>query len=85
MRRRVVITGIGWVNPLGSEIDPVWKRLLNSESGVGMISRFDASNFPTKIAAEVRQWDVSDVDESPEQWHDQGLHTRFAVGPARRR
>ena len=56
MRRRVVVTGIGWVTPLGAEIEPVWRRLLNGESGVGYITRFDASNFPTKIAAEVKDF-----------------------------
>jgi len=84
MRRRVVVTGIGWVNSLGSEIDPVWKRLLAGESGVGMISRFDAGNFPTKIAAEIRDWDVSDVGENPDDWEHQGLHTRFAVGASKK-
>ena len=84
MRRRVVVTGIGWVNSLGAEIDPVWKRLLAGESGVGMISRFDASNFPTKIAAEIRDWDVSDVGEDPGNWEHQGLHTRFAVGAGKK-
>ncbi len=84
MRRRVVVTGMGWVNPLGTEIEPVWKRLLAGESGVGMISRFDAANFPTKIAAEVRNWDLSDVGEDPAQWEYQGLHTRFAVGAGKK-
>lgn len=84
MRRRVVVTGIGWVNPLGSEIDAVWKRLLAGESGVGMITRFDASNFPTKIAAEVHGWDVSDVGEDPADWAHQGLHTRFAIGAGKK-
>jgi len=84
MRRRVVVTGIGWVTPLGTEIEAVWKRLLNSESGVGYITRFDASNFPTKIAAEVRNWDLSEVGENPDDWKDQGLHTRFAVGAAKK-
>jgi 3-oxoacyl-[acyl-carrier-protein] synthase II len=84
MRRRVVVTGIGWVNSMGSEIDPVWQRLLAGESGVGMISRFDASNFPTKIAAEVRGWDLSDVGENPADWEHQGLHTRFAVGASKK-
>jgi 3-oxoacyl-[acyl-carrier-protein] synthase II len=84
MRRRVVITGIGWVTPLGSEIDAVWQRVLNGESGVGYTTLFDASNFPTKIAAEVRNWDVSDAGENPEDWKYQGRHTHFAVGAAKK-
>jgi 3-oxoacyl-[acyl-carrier-protein] synthase II len=84
MRRRVVVTGIGWVTPLGADIEPVWKRLLAGESGVGYITHFDASNFPTKISAEVRQWDLSDVGEDLEQWKYQGRHTHFAVGAAKK-
>ncbi len=80
MKRRVVITGIGLVTPLGSDVETVWKRLLNGESGVGNISLFDASNFPTKIAAEVRDWDVSDIGENPADWELQDRHTKFAVG-----
>ena len=84
MRRRVVVTGIGWVTPLGSDIEPVWKRLLNGESGVGLTTLFDASNFPTKISAEVRNWDLSDVGEDPAHWQYQGRHTHFAVGAAKK-
>ena len=83
-RRRVVVTGIGLVTPLGAEIETVWRRLLAGESGVDYITHFDASNFPTKIAAEVRDWDLSDVGENPEQWKYQGLHTHFAVGAAKK-
>lgn len=84
MKRRVVVTGIGLVTPLGTQIETVWRRLLAGESGVGYITRFDASNFPTKISAEVRDWDVSDVGENPADWQNQGLHTRFAVGAAKK-
>jgi len=84
MRRRVVVTGIGYVTPLGTEIETVWRRLLNGESGVGYITLFDASNFPTKISAEVRDWDLSDVGEDPEHWKYQGRHTHFAVGAAKK-
>jgi 3-oxoacyl-[acyl-carrier-protein] synthase II len=84
MRRRVVVTGIGLVTPLGAELEQVWKRLLVSESGVGYTTLFDASNFPTKISAEVRDWDVSDVGENPDDWQYQGRHTRFAVGAAKK-
>ena len=84
MRRRVVVTGIGWVTPMGVEIESVWKRLLNGESGVGYTTLFDASNFPTKISAEVRNWDLSDVGENPADWKFQGRHTHFAVGAAKK-
>jgi 3-oxoacyl-[acyl-carrier-protein] synthase II len=84
MRRRVVVTGIGCVTPLGTEIETIWRRLLNGESGVGYTTLFDASNFPTKISAEVRNWDLSDVGENPEEWKCQGRHTHFAVGAAKK-
>ena len=84
MRRRVVVTGIGCVTPLGVQIDTVWSRLLAGESGVGYISRFDAGNFPTKISAEIRDWDLSDVGEDPQDWKYQGLHTHFAIGAAKK-
>jgi 3-oxoacyl-[acyl-carrier-protein] synthase II len=84
MRRRVVVTGMGMVTPLGTDREQVWKRLLDSQSGVGYTTLFDASNFPTKISAEVRNWDVSEVGENPEDWKFQGRHTRFAVGAAKK-
>jgi len=58
--------------------------LLKSKSGIGYITLFDASNFPTKISAEVRDWDLSEVGEDPEQWKYQGRHTHFAVGAAKK-
>ena len=82
MRRRVVVTGVGCVTPLGANVETVWKRLLNGDSGIGYTTLFDASNFPTKISAEVRDWDLSDVGEDPEEWKCQGRHTHFAVGAA---
>lgn len=58
-RRRVVITGIGLVSPLGVGTWPTWEKLLRGESGVGLITRFDASRYSTRIAAEVRDFDSS--------------------------
>ncbi len=84
MRRRVVVTGLGCVTPLGSDVETIWKRLLAGESGIGYISLFDASSFPTKISAEVRNWDLRDVGEDPEDWKYQGRHTHFAVGAAKK-
>ncbi len=51
--RRVVVTGMGLVTPLGVGVDAVWQRLLNSESGAGRIKKIDASDLPVKIACEV--------------------------------
>ena len=53
MKRRVVITGMGWVTPLGCEIEATWKRLLNGDSGIKETTVFDAATFPTTFAAEV--------------------------------
>ncbi|MCS7237504.1 MAG: beta-ketoacyl-ACP synthase II [Thermoguttaceae bacterium] len=84
MRRRVVVTGMGLVTPLGADLEQVWQKVLAGESGIGYITLFDASNFPTRIAAEVRDWDLRDVGEDPERWKFQGRHTHFAIGAAKK-
>jgi 3-oxoacyl-[acyl-carrier-protein] synthase II len=83
MRRRVVVTGLGMVNPLGTQVETVWNALKSGASGVGYISIFDASNYPTRIAAEVKGWDVSQCGESIEVWKKRGRHSNFAAGAAR--
>jgi 3-oxoacyl-[acyl-carrier-protein] synthase II len=74
---------MGCVTPLGNDVATLWRRLLNGDSGIGYTSLFDASNFPTQISAEVRDWDVSAVGEDPNTWQHRGRHTRFAVGAAK--
>ena len=83
MKRRVVVTGVGAVNPLGHDEESVWSALLRGESGVAEMTIFDASSFPTKIAAEVKQWDIGKVGEDPEIWKARGRHSRFAGGAAK--
>jgi 3-oxoacyl-[acyl-carrier-protein] synthase II len=56
-RRRVVVTGIGLVSPLGVGTEVTWRRLLQGESGVGPITRFDAAEYPSRIAGEVPDFD----------------------------
>ena len=58
MNRRVVITGMGWITPLGLDIEGVWKRLLAGESGIAPTTIFDARTFPTQFAAEVKGFDL---------------------------
>lgn len=57
MRRRVVITGLGCLTPVGNDVATTWNNLLNGISGVDYITHFDASTFPSKIAGEVKQFD----------------------------
>ncbi len=63
MKRRVVVTGAGLVTPLGTGVAKTWDGLCNGRSGVGLISRFDTTDYSVKIAAEVRDFD-------PEQFID---------------
>jgi len=65
-RRRVVVTGVGLISPVGIGTEPTWRALLAGESGVGPITRFDASRFPTRIAAEVEGFDPGDYVEKKE-------------------
>src|SRR5262245_41688500 len=83
MRRRAVVTGMGWVTPLGATIDTVWQRLLAGQSGVDRITIFDPTNFPTQIAAEVKNWSIAEAGEDPQEWAKVGRHTRFAVAAAK--
>ncbi len=59
MARRVVITGLGLVTPLGTGVRKSWEALVNGQSGIATISRFDASDFPSQIAGEVTDFEVT--------------------------
>lgn len=67
--KRVVITGMGIVSPLGQDLDSFWTNLKSGKSGVGHITRFDTTNYTTKIGAEVK-------DFSPEQYMEKKLARR---------
>ncbi len=57
-RRRVVVTGLGCISPVGNSVDALWAALLAGQSGIGLISKFDASTFNCKIAGEVKNFDI---------------------------
>ncbi|MDA1013412.1 MAG: beta-ketoacyl-ACP synthase II [Planctomycetota bacterium] len=82
MTRRVVVTGIGCVTPLGNTIETMWESLREARSGIGKITHFDASNFPTKFAAQVKNFDIGDYVDDPERFEYAGRNIRFAVGAA---
>jgi len=82
MRRRVVVTGVGVINPMGNDVETMWSGLKQSKSGVGYTTIFDATNFRTRIAAEIKNWDITQQGESAAAWKHRGRHTRFAAGAA---
>ena len=59
MRNRVVITGIGCVCPVGNDVDSAWENILAGVSGVKAVTQFDSSQFKTRIAAEVKDFDAN--------------------------
>jgi len=65
-RRRVVVTGVGLVSPLGIGTEPTWRGLIAGDSGIGPITRFDVSDYPSKIAGEVKGFDPLDYVEKKE-------------------
>ena len=81
-RRRVVVTGLGFVTPIGNDLESVWSSLVEGVSGVGPITHFDTTQYSTKIAAEVRGFE-------PERYMDRktarhlGRYCQFAR-PGRR-
>ena len=58
--RRVVITGLGALTPLGNTVEELWTGLINGVSGAGPITRFDASKFKTQFACELKNLDLND-------------------------
>lgn len=66
--RRVVVTGLGLVSPLGCGVEVSWKRILNGESGARRIDTFDVADLPSQIACSVPRGDGSDGTFNPDQW-----------------
>ncbi|MFZ0838650.1 MAG: beta-ketoacyl-ACP synthase II [Xanthobacteraceae bacterium] len=66
--RRVVVTGLGMLTPLGCGVEPTWKRLLAGESGASRIDHFDVSDIPCKIAMQIPRGDGSNASFNPDQW-----------------
>ncbi|MEO2068116.1 MAG: beta-ketoacyl synthase N-terminal-like domain-containing protein, partial [Desulfurobacteriaceae bacterium] len=64
--RRVVITGIGVVSPVGSDVKTFWENITAGKSGIGKITKFDASEFPVQIAGEVKDFDPLEYFEKKE-------------------
>jgi 3-oxoacyl-[acyl-carrier-protein] synthase II len=82
MKRRVVVTGMGVITPVGNDVATTWRSLIEGKSGTAPITKFDASNFPVKFAAEVKGFNPLDyMDRKEARRADQ--YTQYAVAAAR--
>ena len=68
--RRVVVTGLGLLTPLACGVEETWSKLLAGESGLGPITRFDASDLPCRIAGELKKGPTAEGGYAPEDWVD---------------
>ena len=81
-RRRVVITGMGAVTPVGHSADATYRGCLEGRSGVGPITHFDARTFPTTFAAEVKDFDLAKFVTNADRFRHCGPNTRFGLAAA---
>ena len=66
--RRVVVTGLGMVTPLGCGVEPTWRRLLAAESGVKRIEKFEVADITSQIAGQIPRGDGTNGTFNPDQW-----------------
>ncbi len=81
--RRVVVTGMGMATPVGLDVASSWEALREGRGGVGPVSKFDVSTFATRIAAELKGFDLSrDLGEGAARWERHGPNTKLALAVA---
>jgi 3-oxoacyl-[acyl-carrier-protein] synthase II len=77
--KRVVVTGLGAITPLGNTVEQFWQQILAGKSGIGPITKFDASKFKTRFAGEVKDFNPEEYLEKKEiKKYD--LFTQYAIG-----
>jgi 3-oxoacyl-[acyl-carrier-protein] synthase II len=77
--RRVAVTGLGVVTPVGNDVETFWKNLLAGQCGVDKITAFDATAFDTKIAAEVKNFDPTPAFPSPKEIRRTDRYSQFGI------
>jgi len=82
MRRRVVITGMGAITPLGHSVHDTIEGQLAAKNGVGPIHSFNARRFPTQFAAQVKDFELARFIPNGERWKHSGINSQFAAAAA---
>ncbi len=85
MTRRVVVTGIGWITPLGHDIESAWQAILDGKSGIAPTTIFDARTFPTQFSSEVKGFDLASFLPAEDYEHHKNVSRQagFAMAAAR--
>ncbi|MDS9998082.1 beta-ketoacyl-ACP synthase II [Bacillus atrophaeus] len=81
-KKRVVVTGLGTLSPLGNDVETSWKNAINGVSGIGPITRVDSEEYPAKVAAELKDFNVEDYMERKEA-RKMDRFTQYAVVAAK--
>jgi 3-oxoacyl-[acyl-carrier-protein] synthase II len=80
-KRRIVVTGLGLISPMGSEVETAWQAILAGESGIGPITRFDVSHFPVRFGGQVKGFEPSRYFNTKElRRMDEFMHYGVAAG-----
>lgn len=79
MEKRVVITGLGVISPVGNGKDVFWESLVSGKSGIGPITHFDATEYTTRIAGEVKDFDVTQYGIDRKEARHMDPSTQYAV------
>ena len=82
MNRRIVITGLGAVTPVGKSVPDMWNSIREGKCGIGPITLFDASNCPVKIAAEIKDFKPEEHGIDPKEARRMARFTQFLMGAA---
>jgi len=82
LKHRAVITGMGVISPVGNHLDEFWNNLIEGKSGIGLLTRFDTTNLPTKVAGEVKNFEPTDWINKKESRH-MDRFAQFAVAAAK--
>ena len=80
-RRRVVVTGLGIVSPVGNTVEEAWQNILAGRSGIAPITKFDTSTFPVKFAGEIKNFDITSyISAKDARRMDDFIHFGLAAG-----
>jgi 3-oxoacyl-[acyl-carrier-protein] synthase II len=82
LKHRAVITGMGVISPVGNNLDEFWNNLIEGKSGIGLLTRFDTADLPTKVAAEVKNFEPTEWINKKESRH-MDRFVQFAVAAAK--